>query len=183
MSRIGNAPIEIPAGTDVKIDGSKVTIKGKKGELSQVLTGEITVEFNDSTLTVKRPTDQKRHKALHGLYRALLNNMVKGVNDGIKVELELVGVGFKCTNQGQLLEMNLGYSHPIVFAIPNEVKLETEMTKGKTPRIRLESIDKQLIGQVAAKLRSTRKVEPYKGKGVRFVGEIIRRKEGKTAAK
>lgn len=183
MSRIGNAPIEIPAGTEVKIDGTKVTIKGKKGELSQNVLEGITVEVKDNNIVVSRPSDQKRHRAMHGLYRALLNNMVSGVNEGNKLELELVGVGFKCTNQGQLLEMNLGYSHPIVFAIPNEVKLETEMTKGKTPRIKLESIDKQLIGQVAAKLRATRKVEPYKGKGVRFVGEVIRRKEGKTAAK
>ena len=183
MSRIGNAPIEIPTGTEIKIEGSLVTIKGKKGELTQKLESEITAEVKDNNLVVSRPTDQTRHKAMHGLYRALLNNMVNGVNETYKLELELVGVGFRCSNQGQLLEMNLGYSHPVVFAIPNEVKLETEMTKGKTPRIRLESIDKQLIGQVAAKLRATRKVEPYKGKGVRFVGEVIRRKEGKTASK
>jgi len=151
--------------------------------LSQQLKEGITVEVKDNQIVVARPTDPKRHRAMHGLYRSLINNMVLGVKDGVKVELELVGVGFKCSSQGQLLEMALGYSHPVVFMIPNEIKLVTEMTKGKTPRIILESIDKQLIGQVAAKLRATRKVEPYKGKGVRFVGEVIRRKEGKTAAK
>ncbi len=151
--------------------------------MSQQLKEGITVEVKDNQIVVARPTDPKRHRAMHGLYRSLINNMVLGVKDGVKVELELVGVGFKCSSQGQLLEMALGYSHPVVFMIPNEIKLVTEMTKGKTPRIILESIDKQLIGQVAAKLRATRKVEPYKGKGVRFVGEVIRRKEGKTAAK
>jgi large subunit ribosomal protein L6 len=183
MSRIGNKPIDLPEGIEVKIDGSLVTVKGKKGELSQQLKEGITAEVKDNQIVVARPTDQKRHRAMHGLYRSLINNMVLGVKDGVKVELELVGVGFKCSSQGQLLEMALGYSHPVVFMIPNEIKLVTEMTKGKTPRIILESIDKQLIGQVAAKLRATRKVEPYKGKGVRFVGEVIRRKEGKTAAK
>ena len=183
MSRIGNAPIAIPVGTEVKIDGSMVTIKGKKGELSQKLLEEITAEVKDDSIVLSRPSDQKRHKAMHGLYRSLLNNMVTGVNEGYKLELELVGVGFKCSNQGQLLELALGYSHPIVFGIPGEVKIVTEMTKGKAPKVILESIDKQLIGQVAAKIRATRKVEPYKGKGVRFVGEVIRRKEGKTAAK
>jgi len=183
MSRIGNNPIELPEGIEVKIDGSLVTVKGKKGELSQKLRDGITAEIKDNAVVVSRPSDQKRHRAMHGLYRSLIRNMVKGVNEGIKVELELVGVGFKCSNQGQLLEMALGYSHPVVFLIPDEVKVTTEMTKGKTPRINLESIDKQLIGQVAAKLRATRKVEPYKGKGVRFVGEVVRRKEGKTAAK
>ena len=160
-----------------------VTVKGKKGELSQELKEGITAELKDNKLIVSRPSDQKRHRAMHGLYRSLLNNMVEGVNNGIKYELELVGVGFKCSNQGQLLEMSLGYSHPVVFLIPDEVKVSTEMVKGKTPRITLESIDKQLVGQVAAKLKATRKVEPYKGKGVRFVGEVVRRKEGKTAAK
>ncbi len=183
MSRTGNNPIAITEGLEVTFENEIVTVKGKKGTLSQKVIEGITIELKDNKIYVKRPSDQKRHKAMHGLYRSLIYNMVKGCHEGIKVELELVGVGFRCSNQGQLLEMNLGYSHPVVFAIPDEVKVETEMTKGKTPRIKLESIDKQLIGQVAAKLRATRKVEPYKGKGVRFVGEVIRRKEGKTAAK
>lgn len=183
MSRIGNAPISITKDVNVNIDGALVTIKGSKGELSQKLTDGITVEIEENNLVVKRPTEQKRHKALHGLYRALLNNMVEGVTNGYKVELELVGVGFKCSNQGQLLDMHLGYSHPIHFLLPKEIKVSTKMEKGKPPYIMLESIDKQLLGQVAAKIRATRKIEPYKGKGVRFVGEYIRRKEGKTAAK
>jgi len=183
MSRIGNQPVKLPEGVEVKIEGSLVTIKGKKGELSQKMTDDITAEVEENSIVVKRPTDQKRHKALHGLYRSLFNNMVEGVTNGYKIELELVGVGFKCSNQGQLLDMHLGYSHPIMFLIPDEVKLDTLMEKGKAPKVILESIDKQLIGQIAARLRSTRKVEPYKGKGVRFVGEVVRRKEGKTASK
>ncbi|MGB1315168.1 MAG: 50S ribosomal protein L6 [Chitinophagales bacterium] len=183
MSRIGNAPIEITAGTEVKIDGSTVTVKGKLGELSQVLLGDITAELNEGNVIVKRPSDQKKHKAFHGLYRSLVANMIEGVSVGFKKELELVGVGFKVSNQGQLLDMHLGYSHPIHFLLPDEIKLTTAMEKGKAPSIVLESVDKQLLGQVCAKIRSTRKIEPYKGKGVRFKGEEIRRKEGKTASK
>lgn len=183
MSRIGNAPIAIVDGTEISVSGSIVTVKGKKGTLTQELKDDITVEIKDNKLIVKRPTEQKRHKALHGLYRSLIANMVEGVTTGYKKELELVGVGFKCTNQGQLLDMHLGYSHPIHFLLPNEIKMETKMEKGKAPTIILESIDKQLLGQICAKIRSTRKIEPYKGKGVRFKGEVIRRKEGKTAAK
>lgn len=183
MSRIGNAPIEILAGTEVKVDGSVVTVKGKMGELTQKLEGDITAEVEGTNIIVKRPSDAKRHKAMHGLYRSLINNMVEGVSSGYKKELELVGVGFKCTNQGQLLDMHLGYSHPIHFLLPNEIKVTTSMEKGKAPAIVLESVDKQLLGQVCAKIRSIRKIEPYKGKGVRFKGEVIRRKEGKTASK
>lgn len=183
MSRIGNAPIEILAGTEVKVDGSLITVKGKMGQLTQTLEGDITAEIEGTTLLVKRPSDAKRHKAMHGLYRALISNMIEGVSTGYKKELELVGVGFKCTNQGQLLDMHLGYSHPIHFLLPDEIKVTTAMDKGKAPAITLESVDKQLLGQVCAKIRSIRKIEPYKGKGVRFKGEVIRRKEGKTASK
>ena len=183
MSRIGKAPIEIITGTEIKIDGSLITVKGKKGELSQRLAEDITVELEDSNIIVKRPSDSKRHRAMHGLYRSLINNMVEGVSNGFKKELELIGVGFKCTNQGQLLDLSLGYSHPVHFLLPNEISVSTTMEKGKAPTIILESCDKQLLGQICAKIRSLRKVEPYKGKGVRFKGEIIRRKEGKTASK
>ncbi len=184
MSRIGNAPIDIPSGVNIDVTkGNLVTVKGPKGELTQQIDRDLTLEINDNVLTVKRPTDQKRHRALHGLYRALVQNMVEGVTNGFVKELELVGVGYRANNTGQLLELSLGYSHPIMFALPPEVKLQTTMEKGKNPTIRLESIDKQLIGQIAAKIRSFRKPEPYKGKGIRFVGEQIRRKAGKTAGK
>ena len=160
MSRIGNAPIELKSGTEVSINGSVITVKGKNGVLTQELRGGITAELEGNTLTVKRPSDQKAHKAMHGLYRSLVSNMVLGVSEGFKKELELIGVGFKCTNEGQLLDMSLGYSHPIHFLLPSEIKVSTTMDKGKAPTIILESFDKQLLGQVCAKIRSTRKVEP-----------------------
>ncbi len=184
MSRIGNAPIEIPQGVEISISkGNFVTVKGPKGELSQQVDPDLILKIEDGVLTVQRPTEQKRHKAMHGLYRSLIANMVEGVTQGFKKELELVGVGYRASSTGQLLELQLGYSHPIMFAIPDEVKVEVISEKGKAPRVVLESIDKQLIGQVAAKIRSFRKPEPYKGKGIRFVGEQIRRKAGKTVAK
>ncbi len=182
MSRIGKAPISLPSGVEITVSkGNLVTVKGPKGELNQQIDPDLGVEIEDGTLTVTRPTDQKRHRAMHGLYRSLINNMVVGVTDAYKKELELVGVGYRAANTGQLLELTLGYSHPVVFMIPSEVKLDTRSDKGKPPVVILESIDKQLIGQVAAKIRAFRKPEPYKGKGIRFVGEQIRRKAGKSA--
>jgi large subunit ribosomal protein L6 len=184
MSRIGNAPIQLPDKVEVSVSKSNlVTVKGPKGELKQQIDPDLTVEVQDGVLEVKRPTEQQRHRAMHGLYRSLINNMVIGVTEGFVKELELVGVGYRASNTGQLLELTLGYSHPIMFALPQEVKVSTVTEKGKNPIVRLESIDKQLLGQVAAKIRNFRKPEPYKGKGVRFVGEQIRRKAGKTAAK
>jgi large subunit ribosomal protein L6 len=184
MSRIGKKPINLPAGVTVDVsDHNQVTVKGPKGTLSQDIHPDFTVKLEESDLVIERPTDSKRHKSLHGLYRSLMNNMVIGVNEGYKKELELVGVGYKATNQGQILELSLGYSHNIFLMVPQEVAVKTETAKGKNPLVSLESIDKELIGQVAAKIRSLRKVEPFKGKGIKFVGEIIRRKAGKTAAK
>lgn len=184
MSRIGNKPIDIAQGVTIEVsDKNLVTVKGPKGTLRQQVDQDITLALEDGTLTVKRPTDQKRHKAMHGLYRALINNMVDGVSKGYKMELELVGVGYKASVQDKILELSLGHSHSIFFQIPEELSVSAETQKGKNPTIVLEGIDKQLIGHVAAKIRSLRKVEPYKGKGVRFVGEVIRRKAGKTAAK
>jgi large subunit ribosomal protein L6 len=184
MSRIGNAPISLPSGVEVKIeDNNQITVKGPKGTLVQQVDPDLTVKVEDGVITVERPTEQKRHKAMHGLYRSLINNMVEGVNNGYVKELELVGVGYRASNTGQLLELSLGYSHPVMFALPDEVKVETRSDKGKNPVVRLESIDKQLIGQIAAKIRSFRKPEPYKGKGIRFLGEEIRRKAGKAAGK
>lgn len=184
MSRIGKAPISLPQGVEIDVSKSNlVKVKGPKGELFQQVDPDLTVEVEDGELTVKRPTDQKRHRSIHGLYRSLINNMVEGVTNGFVKELELVGVGYRANNTGQLLELTLGYSHPIYFYIPDEVKVEAVMEKGKNPIVKLESIDKQLLGQVAAKIRAFRKPEPYKGKGVRFVGEEIRRKAGKTAGK
>jgi large subunit ribosomal protein L6 len=184
MSRIGKAPIAIPQGVTVTVgDGNVVTVTGPKGELQQAIDGDITVAQEEGNLLVQRPSDQKRHKALHGLYRALLNNMVVGVTKGYKLEQELVGVGYRATNQGQTLDLVLGYSHHYVFELPKEVKVSTTAEKGKNPTIILESIDKQLIGQVAAKIRSLRAPEPYKGKGIKFVGEVLRRKAGKSASK
>lgn len=183
MSRIGKLPIIIPAGVTVNVGDNKiVTVKGPKGELTQELKDDITVKIDDGTLHVERPSEQKKHKALHGLYRALINNMIIGVSDGYKIVQELVGVGYKASNQGQLLELGLGYSHNIFIELPKEVKVETVTERGKNPLIILESHDKQLIGQVAAKIRSMRKPEPYKGKGIKFQGEVIRRKAGKSAA-
>ena len=184
MSRIGKAPISVPQGVDISVSkGNMVTVKGPKGELMQQIDPDLTVEVENGELTVNRPTDQKRHRSMHGLYRSLLNNMVEGVSTGFVKELELIGVGYRASNTGQLLELTVGYSHPIYFYIPDEVKVEAVMEKGKNPKVRLESIDKQLLGQVAAKIRSFRKPEPYKGKGIRFKGEDIRRKAGKTASK
>jgi large subunit ribosomal protein L6 len=184
MSRIGKLPIQLPAGVTVEVSPKNVvTVKGPKGELHREVDTDIKVAIEGSVLTVIRPTESKRHRALHGLYRSLINNMVTGVTAGFKVEQELVGVGYRANANGQLLELSLGYSHEIVMQIPSEVKLKTETLKGKNPIITLESNDKELIGQVAAKIRSLRKPEPYKGKGVRFVGEVLRRKAGKSASK
>lgn len=184
MSRIGKMPITVPAGVTVSVsDENVVTVKGPKGTLSRPVDADITVKQEGSELLVTRPTDQKRHRSLHGLYRALIANMVTGVSTGYKKDLELVGVGFKAAMNGKNLDLSLGYSHAIVVALPEEVKASTLTEKGKNPIITLESADKELIGQVAAKIRELRKVEPYKGKGVRFVGEQVRRKAGKTSAK
>lgn len=184
MSRIGKKPISIPAGVSISVgDGNVITAKGPKGELQQKIDLDLKVSIEDGVLTVERPTEQKRHKALHGLSRTLINNLVEGVSTGFKKELELVGVGYKATNNGNVIDMSLGYSHNIVFVVPGEVAVATRMEKGKNPIITLESNDKQLLGMVCAKIRSLRKIEPYKGKGIRFVGEIVRRKAGKTAGK
>ena len=184
MSRIGKTPINIPAGVELKINGNIVTVKGSKTELKQEIADDgITVKVEGTEAVVERATNQKRHKAMHGLYRMLIANMVEGVSKGFQKELELHGVGFRASNRGQLLEMQLGYSHPVMFALPDEVKVETISEKGKPPRVILKSADKQLLGQVAAKIRAFRKPEPYKGKGIRFAGEQIRRKAGKSAAK
>ena len=184
MSRIGKQPITVPAGVQVTVGANNlVTVKGPKGTLSRLVDSDITISQEGSELLVTRPTDQKRHRAMHGLYRALLANMVEGVSNGYTKQLELVGVGFKAAMSGKNLDLSLGYSHAIVMALPDEVKATTLTEKGKNPIITLESADKELIGQVAAKIRELRKVEPYKGKGVRFVGEIVRRKAGKTSAK
>lgn len=181
MSRIGKAIITVPAGVTVSLDGTVVTVKGPKGELSQELTGGITFEQNGNEITVVRPSDSKQHKALHGLYRSLINNMVIGTSEGFEKKLELVGVGYRASHSGQRLELALGFSHGIVVELPEEVKVDTLTEKGKNPIITLSSHDKQLLGMVTAKIRSFRKPEPYKGKGVRFVGEIVRRKAGKSA--
>ncbi len=182
MSRIGNKIIELPEGVSLNVDNNLVTVKGPKGELSQKIERDLSVEIEDGVVTVKRPTDQKRHKAMQGLYRSLIDNMVVGVSEGYKKTLELVGVGYKADNKGQILDLALGYSHNFIFAIPEELSVSTETLKGQPPRVHLEGIDKQLIGQVAAKIRSLRKPEPYKGKGVRYQGEVIRRKAGKSAS-
>ncbi|MBD5245531.1 MAG: 50S ribosomal protein L6 [Barnesiella sp.] len=181
MSRIGKAPIEIPAGVTVKIDGNKVTVKGPKGELTQEIHSDINVKVEDNHIIVTRPTDDREHRAQHGLYRALIHNMVVGVSTGYRKEMELVGVGYRATSQGQVLELALGFSHAIFIKLPPEVKVEAKTERNKNPLIILESDDKQLLGQVCAKIRSLRKPEPYKGKGIKFVGEIIRRKSGKSA--
>ena len=182
MSRIGKAPITVPSGVTIDIsDTNFVKVKGPKGELQQQIHPDLILDLADGELNVKRPTEQKRHKSMHGLYRSLINNMVVGVAEGFKKELELYGVGYRVSNQGNLVEFALGYSHPIFFYVPDEVQVTTAMEKGKPPTIVLESCDNQLLGQVAAKIRSFRKTEPYKGKGVRFKGEQIRRKAGKTA--
>ena len=184
MSRIGKLPISIPSGVTVNVaNNNVVTVKGPKGELKQAVDTDITIRIEGGTLYVQCPTDQKRHKALHGLYRALINNMITGVSSGYKIVQELVGVGYKAAHEGNVLELALGYSHNIFFELPKEVSLQTVTERGKNPIIILESHDKQLIGQVAAKIRSLRKPEPYKGKGIRFQGEVLRRKAGKAAGK
>ncbi|MCZ6594963.1 MAG: 50S ribosomal protein L6 [Bacteroidetes bacterium] len=180
MSRIGNSPIKIPEGVTVEVKDNVVTVKGKLGELTQKIT-DVSVKVEEGNLSVERPSDAKDHRAKHGLYRALINNMVEGVTKGWTKELELVGVGYRARNQGQKLDLAVGFSHNIVLNIAPEVTVETISEKGKNPIIKLTSIDKQLIGQVAAKIRAFRKPEPYKGKGIKFVGERIRRKAGKSA--
>ena len=181
MSRIGKLPITIPAGVTVNVKDSVVTVKGPKGELSQTINPEIEVSMADGQLEVKRPSDAKNHRALHGLYRALINNMVVGVSTGYHKEMELVGVGYRVSNNGQILDFSLGYSHNILLQLPKEIKVETKSERNRNPLIILESCDKELLGLVCAKIRSFRKPEPYKGKGIKFVGEVIRRKSGKSA--
>ena len=184
MSRIGKKPVTIPAGVTVTVSAdNNIVVKGPKGQLEQTVDRDINLEVKDGQVLVTRPTDQIRHRAMHGLYRALVSNMVTGVTEGFKKELELVGVGYKASNQGNVLDLSLGYSHNIIIDVPKELKVTTTQEKGDNPRIFLESIDKQLLGQVAAKIRSLRKPEPYKGKGVKYKGEYIRRKAGKSAGK
>ncbi|MHA4812028.1 50S ribosomal protein L6 [Flavitalea flava] len=184
MSRIGKKPVVLPSGVTLTVGAHNIlTVKGPKGELKQTVDPDIKVEVKDGQVEVTRPTDQIRHRALHGLYRSLVANMVKGVTEGYKRQLELIGVGFKASSQGNLLDLALGYSHNIIFEIPKELKLTTAQEKGQNPTIFLEGVDKQLIGQVAAKIRGLRKPEPYKGKGVRYTGEVVRKKAGKAAGK
>ncbi len=181
MSRIGKLPISIPAGVSVTVKENLVTVKGPKGELQQNVHADLSVEINDGEVKVIRPTDEKPHRAMHGLYRSLISNMIEGVSSGYQKKMELVGVGYRATATGQILELALGYSHAIHIQLPKEIKVEAVTDRKSNPIITLESIDKQLLGQVCAKIRSLRKPEPYKGKGVRFVGEVIRRKAGKSA--
>jgi large subunit ribosomal protein L6 len=184
MSRIGKKPIGIPSGVTVSVSkDNEIVVKGPKGELRQAVDRDIAIEVNDNQIEFKRPTDQIRHRSMHGLYRALVGNMVTGVTEGFKKELELVGVGYKASNQGNILDLSLGYSHNILIEVPKELKVTTTQEKGDNPRIFLEGTDKQLLGQVAAKIRSLRKPEPYKGKGVKYKNEFIRRKAGKAAGK
>jgi large subunit ribosomal protein L6 len=184
MSRIGKAPISLPSGVTITVgDNNLVTVKGKLGSLTQQVDRDIMVKVDGDTVTVERPTEQKRHKAMHGLYRSLIANMVKGVSEGFSKELELVGVGYRAAHTGQVLDISIGYSHPIMMVLPKEISLNTVTEKGKNPKVILQSYDKQLIGQVAAKIRSLRKPEPYKGKGIKYSDEILRRKAGKTAGK
>lgn len=182
MSRIGKAPIEIPAGVNVQVKDNTVTVKGPKGELSQSVNPDIEVKEEDGKLVLTRPGDDREHRAMHGLYRALINNMVVGVSAGYRKEMELVGVGYRASATGQVLELSLGFSHAIYIKLPKEIKVEAKSERNKNPLIILESADKQLLGQVCAKIRSMRKPEPYKGKGIKFVGEVIRRKSGKSAS-
>lgn len=183
MSRIGKLPITLPQGVEVKVaENNTVTIKGKLGELHQKVDPDITIEIDNGIIKLSRPTEQKRHKALHGLYRSLISNMIKGVSEGFKITQELIGVGYKANAKGRQLDLALGYSHNITMVLPEEVKVETVTERGKTPKIILTSADKQLVGQIAAKIRSLRKPEPYKGKGIKFLGEEIKRKAGKAAA-
>ncbi|MCC6700635.1 MAG: 50S ribosomal protein L6 [Fluviicola sp.] len=183
MSRIGKSPVTIPSGVEVKVDGTNVSVKGPKGQLSQEIDSCVTINIDGSEITFNRASDAPDHRSKHGLYRALIQNMVVGVSEGYKKELEVIGVGYRATATGQQLELALGYSHPIVIELPNEIKVSAETQKGKAPIVSLESYDKQLLGQVAAKIRSLRKPEPYKGKGIRYTGEEVRRKAGKSAGK
>lgn len=183
MSRIGKSPVTIPSGVEVKVDGNLITVKGPKGVLTQEFDSCVGITVEDGTVTFTRESDAPSHRSKHGLYRSLVNNMVIGVSEGFKKELEIVGVGYRANANGQKLELALGYSHPYVFELPSEIKVSALSEKGKAPVVTLESHDKQLVGQVAAKIRSLRKPEPYKGKGIRFVGEEIRRKAGKSAGK
>ena len=184
MSRIGKKAIKVPAGVTITVgNDNTVSVKGPKGELKEAVDRDIKVEVKDGEVVFTRPTDQIRHRAMHGLYRALVSNMVKGVTDGFNKKLELIGVGFKATNQGNVLDLSLGFSHNIIFEVPKELKVVTVTEKGQNPTIILDGTDRQLLGQVAAKIRSLRKPEPYKGKGVRYVGEVVRKKAGKAAGK
>ena len=183
MSRIGKLPIHLPAGVTVTQKENVITLKGPKGELSQAVNPDIKINVDNGVLTVKRPSDDRVYRALHGLYRSLINNMMIGVSTGYRKELELVGVGYRVSSVDQVLELSLGFTHNIYFELPKEIKVETKTERNKNPLIILESADKQLIGQVCAKIRSFRMPEPYKGKGIKFVGEVIRRKSGKSAAK
>ena len=182
MSRIGKLPVNIPAGVTISVNNGVVTVKGPKGELKQEINPNITVEIEGNVCNVTRPNDEKENRAMHGLYRSLINNMVIGVSEGYKKTLELVGVGYRASNNGQVLELSLGYTHAIYLGLAPEIKVQTVSERNQNPLIVLESCDKQLLGQVCAKIRSFRKPEPYKGKGVKFVGEIIRRKAGKSAS-
>ena len=181
MSRVGNNPVAIPSGVEINVNNGEVTVKGPKGELTQQVDSRISVAVEDGQVVLSRSSEEKQDKAMHGLYRALINNMVVGVTEGYKVQQELVGVGYKAEVKGQILEMNLGFSHNIYMQIPSEIKVTAETVKGKNPIVKLTSHDKQLVGQVAAKIRGFRKPEPYKGKGIKFVGEQLRRKAGKSA--
>ena len=183
MSRIGKLPISLPKGVEVTVNKNNITVKGPKGTLNRTINPDITVAVADGVVTLARPTEQKRHKALHGLYRALLNNMVKGVSVGYKTEQELVGVGYRAQAKGQQLELTLGYSHNVIFELPAEIKVATTAEKGQNPKIIMECSDNELLGLVAAKIRSLRKPEPYKGKGIKFSDEVLRRKAGKAAGK
>lgn len=183
MSRIGYLPITIPAGVTLSIIENTVTVKGPKGELTQEVSPKLKLELEDGTLNIARVDEEKQTKAYHGLYRSLINNMVVGVSEGYEQKLELVGVGYRTSNNGQVLELSLGYSHPIILVLPNEITVEAKTERNQVPFIKLQSADKQLLGQVCAKIRSFRKLEPYKGKGIKFPGEYVRRKAGKTAAK
>ena len=182
MSRIGKLPISIPAGVTVTLNNNIVTVKGPKGELTQEINPLVSLKIEDGVCVLTRPNDEKQTRSLHGLYRALINNMVVGVSEGYKKTLELVGVGYRVSNNGQIIEFSLGYTHNIFLQLPKEIKVETKSERNQNPLVILESYDKQLLGQVCAKIRSFRKPEPYKGKGAKFVGEIIRRKAGKSAS-
>ena len=184
MSRIGKAPLTIPETVTITVDKDNIVlVKGPKGELTLSMNKDIALKMDEGIATFERPSDQKKHREAHGLYRSLVSNMIEGVTNGYKLELELVGVGYKAVVQNNVLELNLGYSHSIYFAVPAEIKVEAETVKGKNPKVTVEGIDKQLVGAISAKIKSFRKVEPYKGKGIRFIGEQVRRKAGKTAAK